>query len=72
MKIVMKILKPTLVLLFGAIMFIAGYYLSNVRFDQVTNVEKSIIGYKVTVEQKDILGKVVDSKTYFTTDKKGF
>ena len=68
----MKILKTLMVLLFGVIMFIAGYYLSNVRFDQVTNIEKAMIGYKVTVEQKDILGKVVDTRSYFTTDKKGF
>ena len=72
MKIFKNVLKVILVLVFGATMLITGYYLSSVRFNEVKEVEKSLVGYKVTIETKDVLGKVVDTKSYFTTNKEEF
>lgn len=72
MKIFKNVVKVILVLAFGATTFIAGYNLSNVRFDHVKDVEKQLVGYKITIETKDILGKVVNTKSYFTTNKEEF
>lgn len=66
MKIVKNVLKVTLILVAIVASFIAGYKLANARFTDVKKVDKMPIGSRVLIETRDGLGRVVDTKSYFT------